>query len=226
MITGITVQISSSRVWPCTCAPSAVRGRPRPRYFQMKTTSSVSTRMKIAPVKPRMTKYAVRVFCAFGEFGATGAKPPLPATAAPAATSAATHTKTTTRRSFRRNPRAFYGGERNRARGATGLRARLVRGLRERRPAGSWRRLRGGRPVARVPAHDRPGGPARVLALGVDVARHRRHATASTRASTSSTRRAGSGRWPPASGRSRSTTSRRSRLAAGRRRRRRQAGPR
>ena len=69
MITGITVQISSSRVWPCTCAPSAVRGRPRPRYFQMKTTSSVSTRMKIAPVKPRMTKYAVRVFSAFGEAG-------------------------------------------------------------------------------------------------------------------------------------------------------------
>ena len=47
-------------------------GCPRPsaaRYFQMKTTSSVSTRTKIAPVKARMTKYAVRVFSAFGEFG-------------------------------------------------------------------------------------------------------------------------------------------------------------
>jgi hypothetical protein len=52
--TGEAVQISSSRVWPCTCAPSTARERPRLRYFQTKTTSSDSTRTKIAAVKPRM----------------------------------------------------------------------------------------------------------------------------------------------------------------------------
>src|SRR5881397_2874453 len=46
-ITGITVQISSSRVWPYTWAPSAVRARPRRRYFQMNTTSAPSTATKI-----------------------------------------------------------------------------------------------------------------------------------------------------------------------------------
>ena len=52
--TGKAVQISSSRVWPCTWAPSTARLRPRLRYFQMKTTSSDSTRTKIAAVKPRI----------------------------------------------------------------------------------------------------------------------------------------------------------------------------
>jgi len=52
--TGKAVQINSSRVCPCTCAPSTARERPRLRYFTMKITSSDSTRTKIAPVKPRM----------------------------------------------------------------------------------------------------------------------------------------------------------------------------
>ena len=51
---GATVQISSSRVLPCTCEPSTSRPRPRLRYFQTKTTSVVSTITKTAAVNPKM----------------------------------------------------------------------------------------------------------------------------------------------------------------------------
>src|SRR5690349_11896993 len=68
---------------------------------------------------------------------------------------------------------AFYEGDRALARGPAVARADRVRGVRRRRAAGSWRGLRGGGTLARLPARDRAGGASRVLAVGVDVARHR-----------------------------------------------------
>src|SRR6266404_460976 len=108
----ITVQISSSRVWPCTCAPSALRGRPRLRYFQMKRTSVVSTTTKMIAVKTRITSYAVTIRCAFGECGVSGVKPPFAATATFAAINAA---RTTTGRSssFRRSRTGILWGWRS-----------------------------------------------------------------------------------------------------------------
>ena len=76
---------------------------------------------------------------------------------------------------MRRTRRAFYEGVRAHADRTAGPRPVRLRGLRRRRPPGARTRLRGGGPVARLPASARPGGPARLLALGVDVARDRRH---------------------------------------------------
>ena len=55
MTAGSTVQISSSRVLPCTCAPSTSRLRPRLRYLTTNTMSTASTITKIAAVKPKIT---------------------------------------------------------------------------------------------------------------------------------------------------------------------------
>src|SRR5579864_1212802 len=110
MTTGITVQISSSRACPCTCAPSAVRGRPRRRYFHTNVTIARATIRKIAQVKPSTTQYAVSVRCAFGEWGDSGVKPPFEAAAAPAVARTVNGTATANQ-SFLRTPRAFYGGD-------------------------------------------------------------------------------------------------------------------
>src|SRR5579864_2797013 len=175
--TGTTVQITSRRVCPCTCAPSSVRFRPRDRYLATKRTSAPSTSTKMAAVKPKITSYAVFVCAAFGEWGVTGKKPPSAAEATCADSSAenATSAKNV---SFRRKPQAFYGGARAYACRPAALGSLRLRGVRQRGPPGSWRRLRGGRPVARVSPPGRPGGPARPLAVAVDVARDRRHVPA------------------------------------------------
>src|SRR3954468_24586758 len=172
MITGITGQISSRRVWPCTWAPSAVRGRPRARYFQMNVTSAPSTTRKITEVKARTTQYAVLMRWAFGECANCGVKPPFAAAAPPAV--ARTVTATATNQSFLRTRRAFYGGVLSLARRPACTHSGKLRGVRRRRAAGARRRLRGDRTDARVPAADRSGGATRLLALGGDVARDRR----------------------------------------------------
>ena len=56
--TGTTVQITSSRVEPCTCGPSAVRARLPRRYLTMKTISAPSTATKMMPVKIATTMNA------------------------------------------------------------------------------------------------------------------------------------------------------------------------
>src|SRR5262245_37664322 len=86
--TGMTVQMTSSRVFPCTWSPSTVRGLLRARYLMMKTTSEISTIRKIAVVKPSTTQYAVLVLWTFGECGCSGEKPPSVAAATPADASA------------------------------------------------------------------------------------------------------------------------------------------
>src|SRR4051794_37164513 len=110
---------------------------------------------------------------AFGECADSGVKPPFAAAAIPAVARTADVTKKN-RQSFRRTRRAFYEGGRALARGPTRTRSRRIRGVRRRRPAGSWRRLRGRRTLARLPAGDRAGRPSRILALDGDVARRRR----------------------------------------------------
>src|SRR5579864_3843056 len=175
--TGTTVQITSRRVWPCTWAPSSVRFLPRDRYLTMKRTSAPSTSTKMAAVKPKITSYAVFVCAAFGECGATGKKPPS-AAAAPCADSSAANATSAKNVSFRRKPHAFYGGAGAHACRPAAVGPRRLRGVRQRGPAGSWRRLRGGRAVARLPPSGPAGGQPRILAVVVDVARDRRHVSA------------------------------------------------
>src|SRR6476646_7001903 len=115
------------------------------------------------------------MLCAFGDWGATGAKPPL-AAAAPAKVSA--RAIALTAMSGRRTAAAFYGGGRPDAREAAPGRARPVRGLRQRGAAAAGRRLPARGRRARLPALARPRGEARLLALGVDVPRRRRHVPA------------------------------------------------
>src|ERR1700761_9476611 len=107
---------------------------------------------------------------AFGEAGGTGANPPFPAAATPAAASASS-TANTKDVSLRRNPRAFY--ERVPAHADRTARPHPVelRGLRERRPSGARTGLRARGALARLSPTARPGGPPRLLALGLDVAR-------------------------------------------------------
>src|ERR1700730_14085533 len=173
MSTGITVQITSSRVWPCTWLPSSVRGRPRPRYFQMKSTSAPSTATKITDVNASTTQYAVLVRCACGEWATSGVKPPFAAAAIPAVARTVNATATT-HQSFLRTRRAFYGGVLALADRPAGSRAERLRAVHRRGAASSWRRLRGHRTHARLPTSDRAGRAARLLALGGDVARNRR----------------------------------------------------
>src|SRR4029077_3049381 len=139
-----------------------------------KTISSVSTRMKIAAVKPRIRKYASWMCVAFGDAGATGAKPPFPAAATPAAASASS-TARTKDVSLRRTRRAFYEGVPALADRTAGPCAARLRRLRGRRPPGARTGLRGRGKIPRLPASDRPGGQPRLLALGFDVARDRGH---------------------------------------------------
>src|SRR3954454_1947619 len=108
--------------------------------------------------------------CAFGECANSGVKPPFAAAAIPAVARTADVTKKN-RQSFRRTRRAFYEGGRALARGPTCTRSGRIRGVRRWRSPGSWRRLRGRRTLARLPAGDRAGRPSRVLALDGDVAR-------------------------------------------------------
>src|SRR5246127_5694912 len=109
---------------------------------------------------------------AFGEAGSTGVRPPFVAAATPAVASA-TSTARTRVGSVRRTRRAFYERVRALADRTAGPRAGSLRGLRGRRPPGARTGLRGGRTLRGLPAPARPGGPARLLALGVDVARDR-----------------------------------------------------
>src|SRR5205814_6838125 len=83
----------------------------------------------------------------------------------------ASSTTSTTSGSFRRTERAFYGGGRAHAGGPAAACHGGVRGVRERRQADPGSGLPGGRTLARVPAAARAGGPPRLLALAVDVAR-------------------------------------------------------
>src|SRR6478672_8507850 len=110
---------------------------------------------------------------AFGECADSGVKPPFVAAAIPAVARAANVTKKNSE-SFRRTRRAFYEGGRALARGPTRTRSGRIRGVRSRRSPGSWRRLRGRRTLAYLPAADRAGGPPRLLALDGDVARRHR----------------------------------------------------
>src|SRR2546426_2457883 len=110
--------------------------------------------------------------CAFGECAYCGVKPPFAAAAIPAVARTAPSTKTSSN-SFRRTRRAFYEGGRALAGRPTDIRARRFRRVRRGRAPGSWRRLRGRRTVGRLPAADRAGGPARLLAVALDLARHR-----------------------------------------------------
>src|SRR3954453_24034613 len=114
------------------------------------------------------------MWVAFGDAGVTGVKPPFPAAATPAVASA-TSTAKTRDGSLQRTRRAFYERAPAHADRTAGARAARVRGLRRRRPAGARTRFPGGGSVARLPAPARPGGPSRLLALDVDVARDRRH---------------------------------------------------
>src|SRR5438270_6073869 len=111
--------------------------------------------------------------CAFGECANSGVRPPFAATATPAVARTATVTKKNSK-SFRRTRRAFYEGGGALACRPARSRSRRFRGVRRRRAPGSWRRLRGPRALARLPAADRAGGPPRLLALDGDVARRRR----------------------------------------------------
>src|SRR5947209_16613316 len=114
------------------------------------------------------------MWCAFGDAGSTGAKPPFPAAATPAVASATT-TARTRDGSLRRTREAFYEGVRAHADRTAGACAARLRGLRRRGPPGARSRLRSGGTVARLSASGRTGGQARLLALDVDVARHRGH---------------------------------------------------
>src|SRR5712691_6310970 len=95
--TGIAVQISSRRVAPWICGPSAVRGRPRRRYLKTNAIRAPSTSTKIAPVKIEIQTYESLIRFAFGECGVAGAKPTLPAYATAASASAAPRASTRTR---------------------------------------------------------------------------------------------------------------------------------
>src|SRR3954452_13189292 len=110
---------------------------------------------------------------AFAECGCCGVKPPFAAAATPAVARTANNTKKNSN-GFRRTRRAFYEGDRALVDRPACARSRRLRGVRRRRAPGSWRRLRGGGALARLPAPDRAGGPPRLLALGRDVARRRR----------------------------------------------------
>src|SRR4051812_45691486 len=112
--------------------------------------------------------------CAFGECGCCGVKPPFAARAAPAVTRAPM-LSSTTRSSLFLTRGAFYEGGRALADRPAVLRPRRLRGVRRRRSPDSWRRLRDRGPCDRVPAADSPGGAARLLAVGLDVAGDRRH---------------------------------------------------
>src|SRR4051795_4301504 len=114
------------------------------------------------------------MWVAFGDAGVTGAKPPFPAAATPAVASA-TSTARTRDGSLRRTRRAFYERVPASADRTAGACAARLRGLRRRRPSGGGTRLRGARTIARLPASAGPGGPPRLLALAVDVARRRGH---------------------------------------------------
>src|SRR6478609_9084960 len=114
------------------------------------------------------------MWVAFGDAGATGAKPPFPAVATPAVASA-TSTARTRDGSLRRTRGAFYERVPTHADRTAGPCSTRLRGLRRRRPPDARPRLRGGGTVAHLPASGRTGGSARLLALGVDVARDRRH---------------------------------------------------
>src|ERR1700758_1828168 len=107
---------------------------------------------------------------AFGDAGSTGVKPPFVAAATPAVASA-TSTASTRVGSLRRTRRAFYERVRAHADRTAGPRSGRLRGLRGRRPPGSGTRLRARRTLPRLPPSARAGGPTRLLALGVDVAR-------------------------------------------------------
>src|SRR3954447_20901979 len=111
--------------------------------------------------------------CAFGECANCGVKPPFAAAAPPAVARTVTAT-TTTNQSFLRTRRAFYGGVLSLAGRPARTHSGRLRGLRRGRSAGAWHRLRGDRTDARLPAADRAGGAARLLALGGDVAPGRR----------------------------------------------------
>src|SRR6476646_3257241 len=140
----------------------------------MKITRSDSMRTNTNAVKPKTTQYVSVIRTAFGECGVTGARPPFPAAATPAVASATSRTRTKDG-SLRRTRWAFYEGVRALADRTAGARATRFRGLPGRGPTGAGTRLRSGRTLARLPEGARPGGPARLLALGLDVARHRRH---------------------------------------------------
>src|SRR3954449_6174224 len=114
------------------------------------------------------------MWAAFGDAGATGVKPPFVAAATPAVASA-TSTASTRDGSLRRTRRAFYERVPACADRTAGACAPRLRGLRRRRPSGGGTRLRGTGTIARLPASAGPGGPARFLALAVDVARRRGH---------------------------------------------------
>src|SRR6516165_1905201 len=114
------------------------------------------------------------MWTAFGDAGGTGAKPPFPAAATPAVASA-TSTARTRDGSLRRTRRAFYEGVPAHADRTAGTCAARLRGLRRGRPPSARTRLRGGGKVARLSPAGRTGRAARVLALGVDVARDRGH---------------------------------------------------
>src|SRR5215467_8045507 len=113
------------------------------------------------------------MWVAFGDAGCTGAKPPFPAAATPAV-AIASSTARARDGSLRRTRTAFYEGVRALADRTARPRAARLRGLRERRPPGARTRLRAGGTVTRLPASAGPGRPARILAVGVDVARNRR----------------------------------------------------
>ena len=125
-----------------------------------------------------------RMFLASGEAGATGASPPLPASAVPVSTSrreASADAQAVRTSRPRRGARAvaFYEGvpERTRVQLPAGV-GETLRGLRQRRrPA-----ARAGLPArgrrARLRAAAGPRGAARLLALAVALPRRRRHVPA------------------------------------------------
>ena len=68
-----------SRVAPWICGPSTERARPRRRYLKTNQRRVPSTSTKMAPAKIEIQTYASLIRRALGEWGVSGAKPPLPA---------------------------------------------------------------------------------------------------------------------------------------------------
>ena len=183
----------SSRVEPWICGPSAVRGRLPRRYLMMNAISAPSTSEEDDAGEDRDEDERVVDAVRVRRMRLAGQEP----TVARVARRSPSRARRRLWRVWqaRSGARGWHRIERGSAESgrAARRRRRPVRGLRERRRAAAGRRLRPGRPHARLPARARAGGPARLLALAVALPRCRRAPTAGTTPSTSSTRPAAAG---------------------------------